>query len=76
VTINNGHPLNASELEGAVWKKSSYSGDSQGQCVEVAALTAVSGVRDSKNPGGPELIFPSTSFEQFMAGVKSGKFSI
>ncbi|WP_404949033.1 DUF397 domain-containing protein [Streptomyces sp. ARC14] len=76
MTTNNGHPLNASELEGAVWKKSSYSGDSQGQCVEVTALTAASGVRDSKNPGGPALIFPSNSFAQFMAGVKSGEFGI
>ncbi|MFD3409632.1 DUF397 domain-containing protein [Streptomyces cyaneofuscatus] len=81
MTTNYGRLPDAPELEGAVWKKSSYSGDSQGQCVEVAAFTAVSGVgiqgvRDSKNPGGPALIFPSGSFAHFMASVKSGEFGI
>ncbi|RST20455.1 DUF397 domain-containing protein [Streptomyces sp. WAC04770] len=81
MTTNNGLSLNAPELEGAVWTKSSYSGDAQGQCVEVATLTAAPGlgkhgVRDSKTPAGPALIFPSGSFAHFMAGVKSGEFGI
>jgi Domain of unknown function (DUF397) len=42
-------------LPGAVWRKSSHSGQ-DGNCVEVAAnLPAVVAVRDSKDPGGPGL---------------------
>ncbi|RDG36613.1 DUF397 domain-containing protein [Streptomyces corynorhini] len=59
------------------WSKSSYS-EHGGQCVEVAAnLAATRGtvpVRDSKNPSGPVLAFPTASFTSFVAGVKSGVF--
>lgn len=34
------------------WRKSSYSGGTNGNCVELANAGAV---RDSKNPGGPIL---------------------
>ncbi|MFC5181715.1 DUF397 domain-containing protein [Actinomadura harenae] len=33
-----------------VWRKSSYSGTEQGECVEVADLFGAVGVRDSKAP--------------------------
>ena len=59
------------------WFKSSYS-DNGGQCVEVAAnLIATRGVvpvRDSKNPTGPALDIPASSFASFVAGVKAGEF--
>lgn len=46
------------DLSAAVWRKSSRSGDSGGQCVEVAAnLPGVVAVRDSKDPSGPKLLF-------------------
>ncbi|MFI9052414.1 DUF397 domain-containing protein [Streptomyces sp. NPDC053427] len=81
MTTNNGRSLTAPELEGAVWKKSSYSGDSQGQCVEVADLTAAPfagqrGIRDSKNPEGPALLIPKGSFADFVTAVKAGEFDI
>ncbi|WP_405537409.1 DUF397 domain-containing protein [Streptomyces sp. NBC_00075] len=38
---------------GLAWFKSSYSGTEGGQCVEVAAGTAVVHVRDSKAVAGP-----------------------
>ncbi len=60
-------------LEGAVWKKSSYSGSSQGQCVEIVDLTATLrngvGVRDSKDLGGPALVFTSSAFASFITQV-------
>lgn len=37
------------------WFKSSYSGTSGGDCVEVAAVTGAVHVRDSKEPSGPVL---------------------
>ena len=45
------------DLAGAQWRKSSYSGGSGGNCVEVATnLPGLIAVRDSKNPGPPALL--------------------
>ncbi|MFI9078694.1 DUF397 domain-containing protein [Streptomyces sioyaensis] len=59
------------------WVKSSYSSNG-GDCVEIAAnLVASRGVvpvRDSKDPGGPVLSFPSDAFSSFVAGVKADEF--
>ena len=78
MTTNKRRPLTA-PVVGAVWKKSSYSGSSEGQCVEVANLMAspfagMRAVRDSKNPGGPVLVFPENSVARFLADVRDGKF--
>ncbi|MFJ5819350.1 DUF397 domain-containing protein [Streptomyces sp. NPDC093108] len=78
MTTNN---LTASEIGGAVWRKSSYSGGNEGQCVEVADLAVASyvgerGIRDSKNPDGPALLIPKESFAAFMTAVKAGEFDI
>ncbi|MBO4210342.1 DUF397 domain-containing protein, partial [Micromonospora echinofusca] len=44
------------DLTGATWRKSTRSGGSGGNCVEVADnLPGVVGVRDSKDPTGPAL---------------------
>ncbi|MFD3329435.1 DUF397 domain-containing protein [Streptomyces sp. NPDC058701] len=52
------------------WFTSSYSSNG-GDCVEVATnLVGVVPVRDSKNPGGPELGFTPGAFAAFVAGVK------
>jgi hypothetical protein len=40
-----------------IWKKSSFTGNEN--CVEVACLEAGLAVRDSKDPDGPVLQFPS-----------------
>ncbi|MCW2877622.1 MAG: hypothetical protein JWQ95_1722 [Sphaerisporangium sp.] len=61
------------DLSAAVWQKSSFSGGNGGQCVEVAAnLPGVVAVRDSKNPGGPKLIFTPTEWRSFVGGLKAG----
>ena len=39
------------------WRKSSYSGNSGGQCVEVGSAARMIAVRDSKDPDGPVLAF-------------------
>ncbi len=51
------------------WRKSSFSTESDGNCVDVAvALTAVA-VRDSKNTTGPILNFDSNGWHVFVTGT-------
>jgi Domain of unknown function (DUF397) len=65
------------EMTGASWRKSSYSGGNGGTCVEVARnLPGVVAVRDSKDPGGPELAFPPRAWEAFTCHVKAGDFDL
>jgi len=52
-----------------IWRKSSYSGNNGGQCVEVAARGAVF-VRDSKNPDGPVLEVAPEKWREFMGHLK------
>lgn len=58
-----------------IWHKSSYSGGTGGNCVEVAQL-ADGGrtVRDSKEPDGPVLCFTSAEWNAFLAGARDGEF--
>ncbi|MFJ9414523.1 DUF397 domain-containing protein [Streptomyces sp. NPDC101227] len=62
----------ASTLTG--WYKSSYSGGSQGECLEVAHGHAGMPVRDSKRPTGPALVFSAGSWSAFVSAVKHGEF--
>ncbi|MFI0784843.1 DUF397 domain-containing protein [Streptomyces lydicus] len=62
----------ASALNG--WRKSSYSNGQGAECVEVAdGLPGAVPVRDSKNPHGPALSFPSQSWASFITAVKSSE---
>lgn len=55
------------DLAGAVWRKSTRSGGSGGNCVEVADnLPGVVGVRDSKDPSGPALRFTPAAWSAFL----------
>jgi uncharacterized protein DUF397 len=57
------------------WYKSSHSGGSDGNCVEVASTPeGATAVRDSKNPGGPLLVFSRDEWGTFLEGVKLGEF--
>lgn len=53
-----------------VWRKSSYSDNGEGACVEVSDghPTHVP-VRDSKSPHGPALVFPATAWATFVTIV-------
>ncbi|WP_433723973.1 DUF397 domain-containing protein [Nocardia sp. CA-129566] len=63
-----------SDLSGAKWFKSTASQPS-GDCVEAAHLDGgMIGVRDSKNPSGPALVFTPAEWEAFTAGIRAGKF--
>lgn len=62
------------DLSGAKWFKSSKSPNADA-CVEVTwADGSVVGVRDSKNPTGPALLFTSTAWDAFTAGITDGEF--
>jgi hypothetical protein len=62
------------DLTGAQWFKSSHSGGGA-DCVEVAHLAeGMIGVRDSKNPTGPALIFTPGGWDTFTACVADIEF--
>jgi hypothetical protein len=61
------------ELKTAAWRKSSYSGGSGGQCVEIAICPTVSAVRDSKDPDGSPLEFDRRSLARFLSRIKTGE---
>jgi hypothetical protein len=56
--------MNAPDLSHAEWRKSRRSGGTN--CVEVASSPALTAVRDSKNPTGPVLAFPLSSWAEFI----------
>ncbi|MFD8286117.1 DUF397 domain-containing protein [Streptomyces solisilvae] len=61
------------DLSVATWRKSSYSNNNGGNCVEVADnLPEVVPVRDSKYPDGPALIFAAGAWATFIASLKMG----
>ncbi|MEU4178388.1 DUF397 domain-containing protein [Streptomyces sp. NPDC026589] len=51
------------------WFKSSYSGGSGTECVEVADLSATVGVRDSARPEGPHISVGRAAWVGFMGSV-------
>jgi hypothetical protein len=62
------------DLSAARWFKSSRSGSGK-DCVEVAHLDEnMVGVRDSKNPTGPALVFTPSEWDLFAVELRNGTF--
>ncbi|MEV3874483.1 DUF397 domain-containing protein [Streptomyces sp. NPDC049906] len=61
------------DLTRAEWRTSSYS-SGNGQCVEIAVLTEVVAMRDSKRPSGPILRFTNEEFSTFVTAARHGQF--
>ena len=61
---------------GVQWRKSSHSGPFTDNCVEVAVLDGGIAVRDSKQPGGPVLMFTPDEWTAFVGGAKAGEFDL
>ncbi|MEV4877153.1 DUF397 domain-containing protein [Streptomyces cyaneofuscatus] len=72
------HPTEPTTADGATltgWRKSSYSGGDQGECLEVADGHADVPVRDSKATDGPALTFSLQGWTRFVSAVKDGELS-
>ena len=53
-------------MSGAAWRKSSYSGNNGGECVEVARMmNGTVAIRDSKDPEGPVLALTAEAWAEF-----------
>lgn len=64
------------QLADAPWRTSTRSQTSN--CVEVAPLgtgPAAVALRDSKDRGGPVLLFTPAEWRDFVAGAKNGRFA-
>lgn len=74
VQFEEGRGMPEIDLSRAKWHKSSFSSQ-DGNCVEVARnVPGLVAVRDSKDPGGTTLIFPSAAWQTFLlapVGVRS-----
>ncbi|MDX3064632.1 MULTISPECIES: DUF397 domain-containing protein [Streptomyces] len=61
-------------MAGAVWRKSSYSNQAGGDCVEMAdGFPGLVPVRDSKNALGPALAFPAGSWTSFIGALQQNR---
>ncbi|GIG58442.1 DUF397 domain-containing protein [Longispora fulva] len=60
-----------SALADAAWRKSSRS-NAAGSCVEVAQVSGVTGVRDSKDVAGPVLAFAPADWRAFTSALRRG----
>ena len=69
--------MNTPDLSGAVWRKSTRSGDNGGACVEVALLGGGDvALRDSKdNRTGPILVCTPQGWKAFLAGARGSEFT-
>ncbi|RPE39645.1 uncharacterized protein DUF397 [Streptomyces sp. Ag109_O5-1] len=64
------------DLNAASWRKSTYSNQDGGACVEVSDdFATVVPVRDSKNPHGHAIAFPAEGWSAFVSAVKGGELS-
>ncbi|MEV4254335.1 DUF397 domain-containing protein [Spirillospora sp. NPDC049652] len=60
-----------------IWRKSSYSSPSGGECVEVARLASDAvGLRDSKTPAGPTFALPKSAVRDLLTRVKAGEHDL
>ncbi|KJS52267.1 hypothetical protein VM98_32570 [Streptomyces rubellomurinus subsp. indigoferus] len=62
------------EISARGWYKSSYSAQAN-DCVEAGLVLNSGGmaVRDSKDPSGPALVFPTDAWTTFITSIKTGE---
>ena len=58
------------DVTGVAWRKSSYSGDNGGACVEAGAVGPAVAVRDSTHRDGPQLAFAADAWKAFTIQLK------
>ncbi|MFD3606770.1 DUF397 domain-containing protein [Streptomyces atroolivaceus] len=74
--MHNVDPTVADDRTLTGWRKSSYSGGANGECIEVADGCTDIPVRDSKAPHGPVITFSAPHWTTFVAAVVDGQFDI
>ncbi|MCX4676537.1 DUF397 domain-containing protein [Streptomyces sp. NBC_01433] len=63
---------NPVDLSTAIWRRSSHSNSSGGDCLEVAdGHQDLVPVRDSKRPEGPALVVHASAWSPFIESVKA-----
>lgn len=65
--------LSGRERKNLAWYKA-QSSTVNGQCVEIASGVGKIAIRDSKDPGGPILVYTSAEFSAFLDGARNGEF--
>lgn len=68
----------AETLPEVAWHVSTRSGSGDGNCVEAGPVRDDSGrvaVRDSKDRGGPVLVYPAAAWTAFVASLHPGRFT-
>jgi hypothetical protein len=66
-------PLTDAESRSPMWRKAQLS-VGNGACVEVAQMSGMIALRDSKNPHGPMLTYTQAEWHAFLDGAKKGEF--
>jgi hypothetical protein len=59
------------DVTGFAWRKSSYSGDNGGACIEVGTAGPAVAVRDSTHRDGPKLAFTAHAWLAFTSRLKA-----
>lgn len=68
--------MKALELMPVCWRKSTHSGDTGGDCVELAAFSSGIAVRDSKNPEAPHLTFGRAAFGEVLKEIRANRHGL
>jgi hypothetical protein len=63
------------DLSGAVWRKSTYSGQ-DGNCVEICDVPGSVGIRDSKSPDRAVLRSTRRDWAAFIREAKAGNLDV
>ncbi|GAA4234769.1 hypothetical protein GCM10022254_40430 [Actinomadura meridiana] len=63
-------------MEQANWRKSRRSGANGENCVEVASLSRVIGVRDSKDPTGEQHVFSVDAMAALFEEIRRGRYDL
>ena len=61
--------MSTADFTHATWRKSSRSVGQNDQCVEMAAVAGLIGIRDSKHPDGPVLVIAPAVWTALRTGL-------